>query len=69
MRVFDHEPAPAHSVVKLMVDLFSDPAIARLFYTNDVRVLVDIVARNLADLSPGDPVRRGGMIWGGGPLG
>ena len=56
MRVFDHEPAPPHSVVKLMVDLFSDPTIARLFYTNDVRVLVDIVVRNLADLSPGDPV-------------
>ncbi|XP_043219401.1 NCK-interacting protein with SH3 domain-like isoform X1 [Amphibalanus amphitrite] len=58
VRVFDHEPAPAHSVVKLMVDLFSEPASTRLFYTNDVRVLVDIVVRNLADLSPGDPRRH-----------
>ncbi|XP_037088949.1 NCK-interacting protein with SH3 domain-like [Pollicipes pollicipes] len=58
VRVFDHEPAPAHSVVKLMVDLFSEPATSQLFYTNDVRVLLDIVARNLADLSPGDARRH-----------
>ena len=61
--MFDHEPAPAHSVVKLMVDLFSEPAISRLFYTNDVKVLVDIVTRSLADLSPGDPVCNNSRLY------
>lgn len=56
VRIFDHEPAPPHSVVKLFLDLFSRKATAVLFYTNDVKVLIDIVVRNISDLSAGDPV-------------
>lgn len=56
MRIFDHEPAPPHSVLKLFLDLFSRKPTADLFYTNDVKVLIDIVVRNITDLSPGDSV-------------
>ncbi|XP_050345599.1 NCK-interacting protein with SH3 domain isoform X2 [Nymphalis io] len=57
VHIFDHEPAPAHSVLKLAIDLFSRKKTAEHFYTNDVKVAIDIIVRQLADLSPGD-VRR-----------
>jgi hypothetical protein len=56
VRIFDHLPAPPHSVLKLFVDLFSNAQTAALFYTNDTKVLIDIIVRQLADLSPGDGV-------------
>lgn len=56
MRIFDHEPAPPHAVLKLFLDLFNRPGTASLFYTNDVKVMIDIVVRNISDLSPGDKV-------------
>lgn len=56
VRIFDHEPAPPHSLVKLFLDLFSKVETANLFYTNDVKVLIDIIVRNISDLSPGDKV-------------
>jgi hypothetical protein len=40
------------------VDLLSRKTTADLFYTNDVKVLIDIVVRNIADLSPGDKRRQ-----------
>ncbi|KAL4714574.1 hypothetical protein ACJJTC_006620 [Scirpophaga incertulas] len=55
VHIFDHEPAPAHSVLKLVIDLFSRKKTAEHFYTNDVKVAIDIIVRQLADLSPGDP--------------
>lgn len=56
VHIFDHEPAPAHSVLKLMIDVFSRKKTAEHFYTNDVKVAIDIIVRQLADLSPGDSV-------------
>lgn len=56
MRIFDHEPAPPYSVLKLFLDLFSRKTTADLFYTNDIKVLIDIVVRSISDLSPGDDV-------------
>lgn len=56
VRIFDHEPAPPHSLLKLFNDLFSQQSTADLFYTNDVKVLIDIVVRNISDLSSGDKV-------------
>lgn len=56
MHIFDHEPEPAHSVLKLVIDLFSRKKTAEHFYTNDVKVAIDIIVRQLADLSPGDVV-------------
>ncbi|XP_018043741.1 PREDICTED: NCK-interacting protein with SH3 domain [Atta colombica] len=58
VRIFDHEPQPPHSVLKLFVDLFSNDAIASLFYTNDVKVLIDIILRQLFDMFPGDKRRQ-----------
>ncbi|OWR43561.1 NCK-interacting SH3 domain-containing protein [Danaus plexippus plexippus] len=58
VHIFDHEPAPAHSVLKLVIDLFSRKKTAEHFYTNDVKVAIDIVVRQLADLSPGDLRRQ-----------
>nr|XP_012229335.1 PREDICTED: NCK-interacting protein with SH3 domain isoform X1 [Linepithema humile] len=58
VRIFDHEPQPPHSVLKLFIDLFSNDAIASLFYTNDVKVLVDIILRQLFDMFPGDKRRQ-----------
>jgi hypothetical protein len=57
VHIFDHEPSPAHSVLKLVIDLFSRKKTAEHFYTNDVKVAIDIIVRQLADLSAGDPVR------------
>lgn len=56
VHIFDHEPEPAHSVLKLVIDLFSRKKTAEHFYTNDVKVAIDIIVRQLADLSPGDVV-------------
>lgn len=58
VRIFDHEPTPPHSVLKLVIDLFSRKKTADLFYSNDVKVMIDIVVRQLADLSAGDPKRQ-----------
>lgn len=41
----------------MFVDLFIAPETANLFYTNDNKVLIDILVRQLSDLSAGDPVR------------
>lgn len=40
----------------MLVDLFSIPETTLLFYTNDVKVLIDILVRQLSDLSAGDVV-------------
>ncbi|XP_048510849.1 NCK-interacting protein with SH3 domain isoform X2 [Athalia rosae] len=58
VRIFDHQPAPPHSVLKLFVDLFSNSTTASLFYTNDIKVLIDIIVRQLFDISPGVKKRR-----------
>lgn len=58
VRIFDHEPAPPHSVVKLFIDLFGNQTTAGLFYTNDIKVLIDITVRNILDLSAGDKRRH-----------
>lgn len=58
MRIFDHEPSPPHSVLKLFIDLFSNDVTAGLFYTNDVFVLIDIILRQLYDMFPGDKVLK-----------
>ncbi|KAK0076149.1 hypothetical protein PV326_011025 [Microctonus aethiopoides] len=57
VRIFDHEPAPPHSVLKLFIDLFGCELTASLFYTNDIKVLIDIVLRQLFDIPPGDKRR------------
>lgn len=57
VRLFEHEPKPPNSVLKLTSDLYSSASTADLLYTNDAKVLIDIVVRQLTDLSPGDMMR------------
>lgn len=40
----------------MFIDLFGNDTTASLFYTNDVKVLIDIVLRQLMDIAPGDKV-------------
>lgn len=54
--ILKHTPPPANSVLKMFVDLYSTVETADLFYTNDNKVLIDILVRQLSDLSPGDHV-------------
>ncbi|KAF5304952.1 hypothetical protein FQA39_LY09426 [Lamprigera yunnana] len=58
VRIFEHKPTPQHSLLKLFLDLFSQKSTAKLFYTNDIKVLIDIIVRNISDLSPGDKRRQ-----------
>ena len=56
MKIFEHEPQPPDSIMKFLQDLYSNPETSSILYTNDVKVLVDIILRHLIDLSPGDIV-------------
>lgn len=47
------EPCCPDSMTKFLLDLFSDQKTSGLFYTTDMRVLIDIVTRQLTDLCPG----------------
>lgn len=55
--MFDHEPRPPHSVLKMMRDMYSTRATASIFYTNDECVVCDIIIRQLSDLPADDKVR------------
>lgn len=55
-RVLPHDIDVPNSVLKFMVDLFSIPSLIELFYLNDIKVLLDIVVRQLSDLLPGEKV-------------
>ncbi|KAG8193672.1 hypothetical protein JTE90_024035 [Oedothorax gibbosus] len=54
--LIDNESTP-NSVMKFMVDLFSSPQLIDLFYLNDIKVLLDIIVRQLTDLLPGEKKR------------
>ena len=58
VRIFDHEPAPPNSILKLFIDLFASDDTASLFYTNDIKVLIDITLRQLFDIAPGEKRRQ-----------
>ena len=54
--MFDHEPKPPDSLLKMMGDIFSSRDTSGIFYTNDMMVFIDIIIRQLNDLSAGDSV-------------
>ena len=56
VRMFDHEPKPPDSLLKVMGDIFSSPTTSGIFYTNDMMVFIDIIIRQLNDLASGDSV-------------
>lgn len=49
---------PCNSVLKMLIGLFANQKTADLFYLNDIHVLIDIIARQLADTQPADERRR-----------
>ncbi|CAH1784420.1 unnamed protein product, partial [Owenia fusiformis] len=57
VRMFDYEPKPPDSLMKLLTDIFSSKKTANIIYTNDAMVLIDIILRQITDLSSGDKLR------------
>ncbi|XP_063684923.1 uncharacterized protein LOC134819089 isoform X1 [Bolinopsis microptera] len=50
-------PESKDGVRKIMLDLFSSPDTGELFFTNDVKVLIEVLHRNVIDRGEGDPDR------------
>uniref|UniRef100_A0A8C5N025 NCK interacting protein with SH3 domain n=1 Tax=Leptobrachium leishanense TaxID=445787 RepID=A0A8C5N025_9ANUR len=55
--IFKHQPQPPQSILKILQDIFASADTANLFYHSDMMVLIDIIVRQIADLSPGDKLR------------
>ena len=55
--MFDHATQQPSSVTKFLCDVYSSPDTSGLLYTNDARVLIDVIVGQLSDLGPGDAVR------------
>ena len=51
--LFSYPRACPDSVLKFLADLFSSRDTADFFYTSDMMILIEIVLRQLSDLSPG----------------
>jgi len=45
-----------NTVLRMFIDIFSHSDTAGMFYTNDIKVLIDIVVRQLSDLDAGSSV-------------
>ena len=50
------EPLVPDSMTQFCLDLFSSKITAGMLYTSDLRVLIDIITRQLSDRAPGDQV-------------
>ncbi|XP_066473784.1 NCK-interacting protein with SH3 domain isoform X2 [Tiliqua scincoides] len=55
--IFKHQPQPPHSVLKFLQDIFASKDTANIFYHTDMMVMIDIIVRQIADLSPGEKLR------------
>uniref|UniRef100_A0A8D2Q379 NCK interacting protein with SH3 domain n=1 Tax=Varanus komodoensis TaxID=61221 RepID=A0A8D2Q379_VARKO len=55
--IFKHQPQPPHSVLKFLQDIFASKDTASIFYHTDMMVMIDIIVRQIADLSPGEKLR------------
>ncbi|XP_020653736.2 NCK-interacting protein with SH3 domain isoform X1 [Pogona vitticeps] len=55
--IFKHQPQPPHSVLKFLQDIFASKDTAHIFYHTDMMVMIDIIVRQIADLSPGEKLR------------
>ena len=56
VRMFEHVNKQPSSVIKFLCDVYSHPDTSGLLYTNDARVLIDVIVGRLSDLGPGDEV-------------
>lgn len=57
VQMLDHDPKPPNSIMKLLQDMYNDPGTATILYTNDAKVLIDIVLQHIVDLPAGDKLR------------
>ncbi|PRD20348.1 UNVERIFIED_CONTAM: Nckipsd [Trichonephila clavipes] len=55
-KILSHNKGTTNSIMKFMVDMFTFPELIDLFYLNDIKVLLDIIVRQLTDLLPGEKV-------------
>ena len=51
--MFQYPRACPDSVLKFLMDIFSSRDTSDFFYTSDMMILIEIVLRQLTDLSPG----------------
>ncbi|XP_061389219.1 NCK-interacting protein with SH3 domain [Musca vetustissima] len=58
IKLLKHSTDCMNSVLKMFIDIFSVAETAAMFYTNDTKVLIDIIVRQLTDLCAGNPMRR-----------
>ncbi|KAH8275721.1 hypothetical protein KR044_005936 [Drosophila immigrans] len=56
-RLLKHHNEHMNTVLRMFIDIFSHPDTAGMFYTNDIKVLIDIVVRQLSDLDAGNVLR------------
>ncbi|KRF80631.1 NCK-interacting protein with SH3 domain isoform X3 [Drosophila virilis] len=56
-RLLKHHNQHMNTVLRMFIDIFSHPDTAGMFYTNDIKVLIDIVVRQLSDLDAGSATR------------
>jgi len=55
-RLLKHPNEHMNTVLRMFIDIFSHSDTAGMFYTNDIKVLIDIVVRQLSDLDAGSSV-------------
>lgn len=48
---------PKNSVEKMLNDILADPKTAKLFYVNDIEVLIDIIIRQLLNIPSDEMVK------------
>lgn len=58
MRVSNHEPKPANTVIQMLLDLVKNATTAKSISTNDLKILIEIISRRLTDSLPGDSQRQ-----------
>ncbi|XP_023159534.2 NCK-interacting protein with SH3 domain isoform X2 [Drosophila hydei] len=56
-RLLKHHNEHMNTVLRMFIDIFSHTYSASMFYTNDIKVLIDIVVRQLSDLDAGSATR------------
>ncbi|XP_074646748.1 NCK-interacting protein with SH3 domain-like isoform X2 [Tubulanus polymorphus] len=57
VKMYPHQENNPNSVLKFLSDIFSGQATSELIYTNDAKVLIDIIAREISNQSPGKLIR------------
>ncbi|XP_022800634.1 NCK-interacting protein with SH3 domain-like isoform X3 [Stylophora pistillata] len=54
--LFQYPRSSPDAVLKFVTDIFSSQDTSEFFYTSDMKILIEIVLRQLTDLSPGTGV-------------